>query len=180
MDHWKTIPGYGGHYQISREGLVRVNPRSPRLNSPAHQRARRRINGGGPVARSLGADGYWRVNLKKEDGVNTSAHIHRLLMLTFRPTKKPDRQVNHKDGDKLNNSLENLEWVTQLENLSHAWENGLRYRPRHVLLSADQVKEIRRRYCKGVRPTMRELGAEFGVTMHAIHKIVKFKNWKII
>ena len=177
MTIWKTIPGYGNHYQISREGLVRVNPKSPRLKSLKPNN----LKGGALVKRHVSSDGYWRVNLKPEEGGGyTSCHVHRILLLTFRPTKKPNRQVNHKDGDKLNNSLGNLEWVTHLENLSHAWENGLRPQPHHVILTVKQVKEIRGRYRKGSLPTLKDLGDEYGVSLHAIAKIVKFKNWKNI
>lgn len=180
MDRWKTIPGYRGHYQISERGCVRVNPRSPKLRDEQYWKAPNRLCGGDEVRRSLGADGYWRTNLRKEGGGYSSHHIHRLLMLTFRPTRKKGLQVNHKDGDKQNNHLENLEWVTQLENLTHAWGTGLRKQPRHVVLTKEQVHDIRSRYHKGQKPTMRELGLEFGVTTSAIHRIVNFKNWKTI
>jgi len=180
MDRWKTIPDYGDHYQISQEGLVRVNPRSPRLRDETYWKSPNRLKGGDLVKQSLGGDGYWRTNLRKSGQKYTSCHIHRLLMLTFRPTNDRNLQVNHKDGNKQNNNLNNLEWVTKLENLTHAWENGLRPKPHHVSLTKDQVNQIRKRYRKGQRPFMRELGVEFGVTTSAIHRIVNFKNWKTV
>lgn len=64
--------------------------------------------------------GYYKVRLK--DGWYP---VHRLLAMKFIPQPEGKTQVNHKDGNKLNNSLDNLEWVTQAENLHHAMDTGL-------------------------------------------------------
>lgn len=182
MATWKSIPGYGKHYQISREGVIRINPRSPRLRKAPelmkHRKGYSLLRAGDLVRQHVRSGGYLFTNLRKEDGRNHSISVHRLLMLTFKPTRKPNRQVNHKDGNKLNNCLSNLEWVTHRENLAHAWEFGLRKKPDRAILTATQVSEIRQRYVKGRRPTLRDLGGEYGVTHHAIYRIVKYKNWK--
>lgn len=73
---------------------------------------------------ALSAQGYWYIN-----GLSTSHFIHRLLALTFLP--KPDHpvdelDVNHIDGVKTNNAIENLEWATRSENCLHAYKTGLR------------------------------------------------------
>lgn len=52
--------------------------------------------------------------------------IHRLVLQAFSPTKDESLQVNHKDGDKANNKLENLEWMTHSDNIRHSWSIGLR------------------------------------------------------
>lgn len=76
--------------------------------------------------------GYYAVTVRRQGVVHRSitAHIHRLLALTFLVPPDPKLvdvlQVNHKDGNKLNNRLDNLEWVTQQQNCQHAYETGLR------------------------------------------------------
>ena len=100
---WEPIPG--SIYEISSLGRVR--------------------NGNtGNILKSQNKHGYRRINLRI-DGKDTNCAIHRLVAMAFidNPDNKP--QVNHKDGDKANNHVDNLEWVTGHENLAHAVENHL-------------------------------------------------------
>lgn len=68
--------------------------------------------------------GYQAVKLYK-DGVKKSFLVHRLIALAFVPNPLNKPVVNHIDGNKLNNAASNLEWVTTLENITHAKETGL-------------------------------------------------------
>jgi hypothetical protein len=68
-------------------------------------------------------NGYSTISLFKEESKN-SYFVHRLVALTFLgEPSSPDLVVNHKDGNKLNNTPENLEWITQEENMHHYWAN---------------------------------------------------------
>ena len=71
--------------------------------------------------------GYLMVDLYKNNKA-TKCYIHRLLAEHFIPNSEPDskKQVNHIDGNKLNNSITNLEWVTHQDNLKHARDTGLK------------------------------------------------------
>jgi hypothetical protein len=67
--------------------------------------------------------GYARINLKK-DGKTKQMFVHRLVALAFIPNYENKKEVNHIDGDKLNNNVKNLEWCTPKENTKHAYDNG--------------------------------------------------------
>lgn len=74
----------------------------------------------------IAKDGYIMVSLMKIGGGTTYLPFHRIKMMAFNPVDGMDKlQVNHIDGNKENNSLENLEWVTAKENIHHAWRTGL-------------------------------------------------------
>ncbi len=92
------------------------------------------------VIPTINKTGYPAVTVTRDGGERSvTAHIHRLLALTFIPPD--DRslvhklQVNHKDGDKTNFELSNLEWVTQQRNCQHAYETGLREDNRHIKIT---------------------------------------------
>lgn len=72
-------------------------------------------------------DGYLRTRLTLDNGKRRNFPVHRLVLTMFSPIKNmTELQVNHKDGDKHNNSLSNLEWCTTQENIAHAVKMGLR------------------------------------------------------
>ena len=69
--------------------------------------------------------GYLIVNIYFK-GKQYSPKVHRLVAKAFIPNPKNKPEVNHKDGNKLNNKVSNLEWVTRKENIRHSWDNNLR------------------------------------------------------
>lgn len=99
-EQWLPIIGYN-KYEVSNKGQVR-NIKTKRILKQAH-----------------GNTGYSFVSLRR-DGTTKTYSIHRLVMEAFDPRPDADRMdVNHKDWNKLNNNLENLEWTTRKENLLH-------------------------------------------------------------
>lgn len=108
---WKDIRGFEGYYQVSNLGNVKSLDRIiVRSNNSKYTSKGKMSN---PVKHK---DGYHRVNLRKE-GVHIRL-VHRVVMESFIGTSK--LQVNHVDGNKSNNNLLNLEYVTHLENMNHA------------------------------------------------------------
>lgn len=85
--------------------------------------------------------GYAYVGIHK-DGAQKKIHVHVLVATAFIPNPENKREVNHKNGNKSDNRVENLEWATSSENRQHALKTGLM--KRHYNLTADQVREIRR------------------------------------
>lgn len=73
----------------------------------------------------LNDDGYPCITLRNDEGKRKTFKVHRLLAELFIPNPDNKPEVNHKDGDKCNNELSNLEWVTHSENIQHAWDTGL-------------------------------------------------------
>lgn len=74
---------------------------------------------------SIDSKGYRYVDLRGRDPIIRNPKIHRLVMLAF-SEEEPKEQINHIDGDKLNNHLDNLEWATNRENREHAIRTGLK------------------------------------------------------
>ena len=103
--------------------------------------------------------GYKLVGLLCEDGKPRMFFVHRLVLAAYAPcTNMADMQVNHKDGNKSNNTVKNLEWCTLAQNKKHAVDTGLwdmvgEKHFRH-LITDDQAKEIRKRINAGEKMTV--------------------------
>ncbi|EPH98160.1 HNH endonuclease domain protein [Enterococcus faecalis 13-SD-W-01] len=124
--------------------------------------------------------GYWGTTLKVE-GKRIDVMIHRLVAEAFIDNPENKQQVNHIDGNKNNNSVENLEWVTPSENQIHAYLNGLSNQvkgERHYnhKLTENQVLEIRSLFLSGWSKTA--LSKKFKVSRANIRKIIQRKTWK--
>ena len=113
MEKWRDIPGYEGFYQVSDLG----NIRSIRFNKIRNMK-------------SWDSNGYRAVELYLNNNGYTVG-IHRLVALAFIPNPENKPEVNHKDRNRSNNNVENLEWVTQSENVAHAYRHGVEPRPTH-------------------------------------------------
>jgi hypothetical protein len=106
---------------------------------------------------------------------------HRLIMLTFKPEEQFEGcEINHKDGNKLNNILDNLEWVSHKDNIQHAYDNNLIHTigsdKFNSKLMEEQVLEIRKLYNEGY--SQAKLGELYNVSQYNISLIVTNKMWK--
>ena len=129
------------------------------------------------------AVGYARVHFQ----FKTTWLVHRLVATAFIPNPLGLPVVNHKDGNKLNNAVSNLEWATYSDNMRHSWRNLQIYKNRVVVsprgeaqhaakLTAEKVREIRATYRRGEYGTHR-LANKYGVTKQAIRQVVRRKTW---
>ena len=107
MSNYCTIPNFSS-YMVCSDGYV--------INTVT----------GDVIRGSVKRTGYVEVCLTDNDGDRRSLLLHRLVAKAFCNREGEGLEVNHKDGDKTNNSAENLEWVEHGENLRHAYETGLR------------------------------------------------------
>lgn len=115
IETWKAVVGYEGLYDVSDTGKVRS---LERLTSAG----RRGI--GRELRQYLLPCGYFEV-LLSNDGKIKHKRVHRLVADAFCEKTDGRNEVNHIDGNKQNNSADNLEWVTRSENVKHAYRNGL-------------------------------------------------------
>lgn len=124
-------------------------------------------------------NGYAGVSFRDESGKRCCRNHHRMVYEVFRGLVPQGKEINHIDGMKLNNSLDNLEAVTSQENKKHAWSLGLYHPPigealPFTKLSDIQVNEIRQLYLNGWKRT--PLAKRFGVSYPTIHRIISRKR----
>ena len=130
MNNWYPIKGWEGLYEINKNGEVR-NAKNKNT-----------------IVGDINNCGYYRVSLYNK-GQRKRYFRHRLVAEQFLDKPEGKDFVNHIDGDKSNNSLENLEWVSQSENEKHAFENGLKQKtnkPFIIEFVNGDIKEYENQY----------------------------------
>ena len=125
-EEWRDIPGYEGFYQASNKGRIRSVERIVKCREGVNRRVPSKILS----QNKSGNGGYLRVMVSVK-GKTKYVAAHILVALAFIPNKHNKEQVNHINGNKHDNRAENLEWVTQSENMKHAYLIGLE-KPRKV------------------------------------------------
>ena len=117
---WKDIPGFEGLYQVSNLGRVKSLPKKT-WNGRGYYVSTEKI-----LKPNTLAKGYYQVELKR-DSQRCCLQVHRLVAITFIQNPNPSEynQVNHLDGNKQNNRVDNLEWCNNGMNQRHAWATGL-------------------------------------------------------
>ena len=172
MEIWKDITGYDGVYQISNYGRVRRFWKKSQWNPEGKLKM---------LKVSIGERGYQCVNLYK-NGKRTTCKIHRLVSFEFIENTLNKPQVNHIDGNKINNHVDNLEWCTCSENLKHAYKTGLKKftgkiygekngRSKLTQKQVDQIREL-----KGLK-TQKQISKMFNISQSTISCIHTGKNW---
>jgi hypothetical protein len=115
------------------------------------------------------------------NGIQKTVQIHVWIAQTFIPNPENKREVNHKDGNGLNNNVDNLEWNTHQENMMHSTRilgNSTKENHNMVKLNQSNIQWIRKNYIpKHKQFGMNALGRKYKVSPMTIHKIIHNKTW---
>lgn len=128
---------------------------------------------GGVYAAQKSKHGYWRVVLFIS-GKSYNFCVHRLVAQHFIPNPENKRTVNHKDGNKSNNHVSNLEWATYSENRKHALDTGLANPIKPKSLTREQFNEV----LISINNKERAIGRRYGVSRYVIFDIKRGKTYK--
>jgi hypothetical protein len=171
MEQWKSVVGYEGYYEVSSLGQVRG---LDRLNARGQQRK------GGMKKQTITSMGYWSVKLHVNSKQKV-VKVHRLVAEAFLPNPENKPCVNHINGVKTDNRLENLEWNTYAENSRHASDTGLMNPLKGEdtpasKLTDDTVREMRELSKKGY--SYGKLAKMYGVTLATATFAIRGITWK--
>jgi len=165
---WKPVtePGYEEFYSVSNLGRVR-------REAPGRNTYKGRIR-----KHYKNPNGYLVVNLKVRNKASKQK-VHRLVAKAFLSQPTPKHEVNHKNSNRQDNTVQNLEWVTHSENMLHGFVYGFNsqvgVRNSRAKLTEEDVKEIRR---LAGRVSQKELATRFGVSCRTIRHVVVRSGWK--
>lgn len=153
---WKVISGFS-NYAVSTWGRVKT------IRT-------------GLIKKQCTTRGHYVTRLTNDSGISQCPYVHRLMAIAFIPNPDNKPCINHIDGVKSNNSIENLEWCTWSENNQHAIDNGLRgYRRGHLhvfsIFSQQDIETIREMYDFGC--TASDIKSLYNCSLAAIYNIVK-------
>lgn len=156
---WGSLPELKGLFEVSNLGNVRT-VKSKQLRKAQLQKL-----------------GYRRISLRVDSEL-LGYQLHRLVALVHIPNPNDYREINHIDGDKENNNVDNLEWCTRSQNMSHAFRTGL-VSNRGILNPRARLSEltvINIRHCRG-ELTNEKLGKIFNVPTSTVARIMTRKSW---
>lgn len=163
---WKDIKGFKNLYKISNTGLIKSYKRS---------------GSKGKILKPGNRRGYESVTLCKEN-IRKPCSVHRLVALNFIKKVKGKNYVNHKDGNKLNNKVSNLEWVTNKQNIEHSinkiGNTSIGEKNHNSKLKKREVNFIR--YIKNKFPKIKskDISNFYNVTTTCINELLRNKTWK--
>ncbi|NBW37979.1 MAG: hypothetical protein EBR30_23755 [Cytophagia bacterium] len=171
-EEWRDIPEFEG-YQVSNFGNVKG------IDRLRNGRNGLRLTKGQYLKQTLNKKGYPEVRLRKQ-GCHTRL-VHKLVASVFLTKPEACTQINHINGIKTDNRVENLEWVTQSENQLHAYKLGLQPSRSgeangRATLTDEKVTALKELYNSG--KSAKEVAEIMNVSIYTVRAIIAGKSWK--
>lgn len=169
---WKPVPGFEGRYEVSSLGRFKALKREI-----VYKDGRRGVLSEKMIRGSLNLTGYYTVSFDTK----IKRLAHRVVAEAFFGVPEYRKTVNHKDGDKTNNCVENLEWASYKDNNTHARQIGLNKQhgeKSNLHKYSDQFIEAVRNVHEKYKPNYEELGKLFGLTGAHARQIVLLETRK--
>lgn len=178
LEIWKDVVGAVGKYQVSNQGRVR---KTPIKNSCGFE------YGGGIMSMFLNDYmDYWHIRLRLIPDDSKTYFVHVLVAESFNgPRPIWAECVNHKNGIKVDNRPENLEWNTFTNNVQHAFDTGLNVAlngqdHNMAKMTNENVRAIRKLYIEDKKISAQEIGDKFGIAQTTVSCIVNYRTWNNI
>ena len=181
MEIWKPIPGYEGYYEASNTGLIRSVPRTIILKTkkledrPCEYKSK-------ILKPYLSQHNRSNILPRQQivlsvDGKTKSLQVHRLIAQTFIPNPNNYETVNHIDGNTFNNTVENLEWISKVDNIRHSFKNNLVHTQKPVVQIDPKTNEIIKIY-PGESEACRRIGISQGKIGRSIRRNGTCRGYK--
>ena len=176
IEVWKDVIGYEGIYEVNNLGIIRS---VERLDNSGHKRKSKIL---GLVA---DRDGYIKVHLCLQ-GKARYHFVHRIVATAFIDNPERLPQINHKDENKANNKVENLEWCTAKYNINYGKRNILvseslyGEKAHSSKITQKDVDKIRKQYeSRSKENNMKKLAKQYGISESQVWRIINNKRWKV-
>jgi len=171
QEKWLPCPGFETSYEVSNYGQVRSIDR--------YIYRRNGLVKGQLIHFDFNKKGYPQLRLYNKNKKYVR-NQHRLVALAFIPNPNNLPQVNHIDGNKMNNHISNLEWCTNSDNMKHAYKLGLKCSKgennSNSKITDNQVTQIKLIYNTG--KSSKYISEDLNVKLHIVRQIISGKSWK--